>query len=102
MSSSTLIRYSRRWLPLLILLLALAQLATATHQHADEQRIVDCGLCLQHSGLKHLHGGYSLPQLPVITGFHPAPTPMPTGLALPVYGTKAIRAPPLSVPPSLA
>lgn len=96
MHASALIQFSRRWLPLLVLLVALAQLATASHQHEGEShRLADCGLCLQHAGLKHLHSGYSLPQIPAVSGFLPALSPAATDIALPMLVTRAIRAPPV-------
>lgn len=102
MSSSTFIPLARRWLPLLVLLVALAQLATAAHQHEDEHRLVDCVPCLQHAGLKYLHSGYSLPLVPVTASILPAPIQIHTAPALPRSGTQPIRAPPVCTLPFIA
>ncbi|NIB39657.1 hypothetical protein HBA55_08675 [Pseudomaricurvus alkylphenolicus] len=42
-------RQHLRWVPLLVLLVALAQLSTATHWHLDDHSVVDCSLCLQQA-----------------------------------------------------
>lgn len=102
MHSSAVIQLTRRWLPLLVLLVALAQLSTAAHQHEDEHRLADCMLCLQHAGLKDLHGGYNLPHHPAITGVLPAPLGVHTDVTLPLFTTQAIRAPPVPSLPFIA
>ncbi len=40
----------KRWLPLMVLLVVLAQLSMAAHWHPDNHSVVDCGLCLQQGG----------------------------------------------------
>ncbi|GAB3112745.1 hypothetical protein GCM10027217_42180 [Pseudomaricurvus hydrocarbonicus] len=83
----------KRWLPLLVMLVVLAQLASAGHWHEDNRSVVDCSLCLHHSGSHALHTGHSIPSLPAMAAVAPAPITVsvsPSTPCLPV----SIRGPP--------
>jgi len=45
----------KRWLPIVVLLMILAQLATAAHWHQGEEHWVDCSLCLHASAADDNH-----------------------------------------------
>lgn len=91
------IQSARRWLPLLILLVALAQLATVAHQHLDDHSVADCTLCLHHTSLTALPGSHVLPGVPEQVAFAPADLDTTRAIQTP-FRAKAIRAPPASSP----
>jgi hypothetical protein len=101
MLSIPFIHTSKRWLPLLVLLVVLAQLATVAHQHQDEHRLADCGLCLQHTTLKTLHSGHSLPSVLALSPALPTLYAEHRDVVLPVFISTAIRAPPTVLLPPL-
>lgn len=92
---------TKRWLPLLVLLVVLAQLATLAHQHQDEHRLADCGLCLQHATLKTLHSGHSLPLVLASSPALPTLHAEHSNVTLSVFIFTAIRAPPTTTPSKL-
>ncbi|WP_439136084.1 hypothetical protein [Pseudomaricurvus sp.] len=91
------IQSARRWLPLLLLLLALAQLATVAHQHLDDHNVADCTLCLHHTNLTALSGSHALPGLPEQVAFAPVDLDTTRATQAP-FRSSAIRAPPAGSP----
>tara|TARA_B100000446_G_scaffold33953_2_gene29402 strand:- start:2231 stop:2542 length:312 start_codon:yes stop_codon:yes gene_type:complete len=93
MMSHFSIHHWKRWLPVVVLLMILAQLASAAHWHQDEEPWIDCSLCLQSSAADDNH---SAPQSTYEDGRHRVSAPQtiisqqPTRLSL----SAAIRAPP--------
>ncbi len=84
----------KRWLPLALLLVLLAQLSAATHAHPDSSHsLVDCSLCLQQHGHLDGHSGPVLPTLPT-TVAGAILTALPVVPALRALPAPAIRGPP--------
>lgn len=100
MLSTHTIQSTKRWLPLLLLLMVLAQLVTNAHEHRDEHSVTDCTLCLHHSNLNALHGSHVLPGLPVLVAIAPT-SPLNTLDTPDFFRFSAIRAPPVISPSSL-
>lgn len=94
MLSTDTIQFTKRWLPLLLLLVVLAQLVTNAHEHRDEHSVTDCTLCLHHSHFNALHGSHALPGLPVLVAIAPT-TPINTHHTPDFFRFSAIRAPPV-------
>ncbi len=85
----------KRWLPVVVLLMILAQLASAAHWHQDEEPWVDCSLCLQSSTAddNHTATGSAFPHQLYCTQTAPA---IVTQCLSILRTAAAIRAPPVT------